>query len=354
MLSIIAFHIISQSNALGEENSNNFIFSVIFHGGGRLACNVFIMIGAYFLVDLPFRMERILQLYLKVLIVCALTTMFMLFVAPEVCINIGREVIIKQFFPISGNPYWFVSTYIFMLILTPILNLIISNKETLAYQKTLMILSLILMCIGSIPFFYNDSVFSNDLTWFVFLYIFIGLIKKHPIKLLSSKLFCFIGAFGAYFIMCATTIIFNNIKGDWAYAWEIRFFYISHYQTVFAFLCALFTFSLFLQFDFSNKKIDWVAKHTFGVYLLHQVPIIYVTGWLWNDVFIINKYFNSITFIPYSFGILLTVFILCTLADSILDVVVKEIMSISIVIRFCARINKKVYISLLKSSSSGG
>ena len=69
-MSIIAYHMIAQSDAFAYVSGANFYFSLAFHGGGRLACSVFVLIGAYFLTDKPFRTKRFLRLWLKTVCVC--------------------------------------------------------------------------------------------------------------------------------------------------------------------------------------------------------------------------------------------------------------------------------------------
>lgn len=64
-LFVLAFHLISQSDALGDLNTQNFTFSFFFHAGGRMACNVFVMIGAYFLTQKHVSFKQIFRLEFK-------------------------------------------------------------------------------------------------------------------------------------------------------------------------------------------------------------------------------------------------------------------------------------------------
>ncbi|WNX85164.1 acyltransferase [Agathobaculum sp. NTUH-O15-33] len=340
MLFVIAYHIISQSNALDVVNSDNFVFCVVFHAGGRMACNIFVMIGAFFLVDLPFRVERITQLYIKTLFACLLVNGFILLTFPHIT---NTSLYFLQFFPIAGKPYWFIQNYIFLLVLSPFLNQILHNNKNNAYIKGLLFGALVIVALGSIPLLSTYIPFSNDLVWFVFLYCLMGYLKQHPIRILASKYTCLLIALMMYSVMCVSVLIFDHLKTMWLHAWEIRFFFVSTYQSFFSFICALCLFYFFVNIRIPTSKIiNVIARHSFGIFILHQVPILYWDGWVWKYFFKIDVQFNTPQFIPYCFFVMFAVVIMGMLIDKILNLFVIKIVGIRPVKCFCAFVNRNV------------
>ena len=63
MLSIIGIHVYTQTNAsrLTIDNGLNYIFIVFIAYGGRLVCNCYVMIGAWFLTESDFKAERVVN-----------------------------------------------------------------------------------------------------------------------------------------------------------------------------------------------------------------------------------------------------------------------------------------------------
>ncbi len=68
MISILMFHIYTQTDAgkLEIMDGISYLFLVFVGYGGRLSCNCFVMIGAWFLCDLKFKPQRVVNLWLQV------------------------------------------------------------------------------------------------------------------------------------------------------------------------------------------------------------------------------------------------------------------------------------------------
>lgn len=65
MLCIVIGHFVGQSGILKIYNINNFniIFLNIISNGLRIATNIFLMIGTYFMVDSKYKSKNILKIY---------------------------------------------------------------------------------------------------------------------------------------------------------------------------------------------------------------------------------------------------------------------------------------------------
>lgn len=320
---VIAFHMIAQSDVLDNCSISNYVFSVFFHAGGRLACSVFVIIGAYFLVDIPFHTYRIAHLFIKTIITVAIIDFALLMFSENLAETVSITELIIQIFPIIGKPYWFIDAYIYMLILSPILNFILQKPEMQNYRYFLIVLSVAFILVGSWPATFELFPFSNDAIWFCFLYLLTGELKHHEIfnsikKSTWAALFLI-----CYLFSCGVSLVCNHLKSVWEYAWILRFFYISTYQSVFAFVAAVSLFGFFLHINISNNKlcavIGKISSHTFGIFLIHQVPLLWLNGWLWNQVFHIKQYAYQSYFPAWCFLSLCICFFMCFIADLLLE-----------------------------------
>lgn len=322
-LMVIAFHMIAQSDVLDNCSAENYVFSVIFHAGGRMACSVFVIIGAYFLVDIPFRTYRVIHLFLKTAVTVAAIDLLIALFANNLLETSSIGKLVLQIFPIAGKPYWFVDAYIYMLILSPILNRMLNEVRMQNYVKVLLILSMFFVVMGSHPSSFETFPFVNDTLWFCFLYLLTGKLKRMNFFNSISR-----GKWAALFIInyiliCGICIICNNLKSTWEYAWILRFFYVSTYQSIFAFVAAISLFGWFLHIDISNNRIcvaiETISRHTFGVFLIHQVPLLWKNGWLWNELFNIKEYAYTTWFPRKCFVSLVCCFCICFVLDILLE-----------------------------------
>ena len=62
-----------------------------------------------------------------------------------------------------------------------------------------------------------------------------------------------------------------------------------------------------------SKIINLLASATFGVYLIHDNN--FVRPFLWHKVFMNASFQNSPYLIPYSIGVILLVYVVCTLIE---------------------------------------
>jgi len=341
-LFVISYHMIAQSNALASENGDNFLFSVIFHSCGRIAIAVFIMISSHFLVDTPFKIKRVLRVYLKTLLVCLFVTLAV-WVLPldKTGLHFDKACLV-QLLPVVGVPYSFILGYMFLLLVSPILNLFLHDARYDTYRKRLIILFAILIGICSFPPFGKQAIFRSDELIFCFIYLLIGELKLKSKTLFKSNnmnlciaLLCLFGA------ICSV-LVFDKIKEVWPYAWEIRFFYISVYQSILPFGCALFLFEYFRRLEVGQiQAINWFGKRTFGVFLIHQVPILYQNGWLRNRVFHLSEYFGTSEFIPYCYFVLFCVFFCCVGIDVLFDAMLRRIMDAKWFTSIASRVSRR-------------
>ena len=97
ILAIISDHFVQQSGIAAEGDIN--VFYCVMTSLSRVSCSVFIIISAWFLIDMPFRFKRVLHTWLTVIM---FTVPIMLY-----CMHIGlatKANLYYAFLPIEGSP----------------------------------------------------------------------------------------------------------------------------------------------------------------------------------------------------------------------------------------------------------
>lgn len=134
-----------------------------------VAVNCFVMISGYFLIDkLSLRWKGMLKIWLQAFFYCVVFLMIM-FTGETV----GLKDVIKELLPVYGTRYWFLTTYMGLMLVAPFLSRIAISLEK--RQCGIMLLALFVISIG---FLYGKIYAGFDtIIWFSFLYLVAGYIK---------------------------------------------------------------------------------------------------------------------------------------------------------------------------------
>ena len=113
-----SFHnTVSMSNILVSD------FLLVF---SSISVNLYVMVSGYFLVDLDFKMSRIVRTWVQACFYSCIITIIMmsLGLVPYSIVAIG-----KSFFPLSTDAYWFVTQFIGLMILSPFLAMLVRQMS---------------------------------------------------------------------------------------------------------------------------------------------------------------------------------------------------------------------------------
>ena len=172
MLMIVVLHVNSHGGVLNNVSYFNVTIARLFESFSLPAVNIFVLISGYFLVDSRFKLSKILKLVLQVWfyswIICVI-----LFITGWG--SFAAKDVISIAFPISYKEYWFITAYLLMYIMSPVLNILI-NSLSRNQHKFLMISLLVITSVwhdlvpASDPLFiHNGYIFYFKLTTFLFI-----------------------------------------------------------------------------------------------------------------------------------------------------------------------------------------
>lgn len=240
------------------------------------AVNIYVLIAGYFMVDSEFRITKALKLWLQILFYSLLIPV--LFIATGVLTVKDLTVydILQYIFPVSMNQYWFGTEYLLLLLLSPVLNAGVKALTRRALKNVLLVLLFVTSVIPScLPVILSYDQKGYDLLWFLTLYVTAAYIRLYGFPFLDGK---GKGRAAAGFLL-STVLIFGWMYGMNFIAVKTGHFTEKvtmsfHYNHILVWFAAVFAFYFFLQLGITGKKtgtvINWLARGTFGIYLLHE------------------------------------------------------------------------------------
>lgn len=310
ILMIILHHFAVHGKFDFENDQLNEFFVQIFSIGGKLGVNIFVLISGYFLVKSKFKVKKVVLLVFQVLF-WSVTVMAVIygfgFAEPD------PNVIFKSFFPITYKMYWFASAYVVLYLLSPFLNIFINSASKKQLRALIVLLFVLWSILGTVM---NSSLEINDLGWFIFLYFVAAYIRLYPNKQTEKKASNF-----SLFGVCIALEIFLM----WIYhtfGFQLSFCYeetkkykcLIKQEYLLIFLAAVFIFLGFKNLKIGSIKIvNVISSATFGVYLIHDNPVLRPV--LWQDILKTQNYSNSLRLAPYAVCIVLLIYVCCTVLE---------------------------------------
>lgn len=314
MVLIVGFHMIGQTkmDGCGPEDGIAYYYCIFMGSAGRLVCNTFVMIGAWFLVDSKFRPERVVNLWLEIFIYSVTITVICLGIG---CEDAGIVTLVQAFFPIFGRPVWFGAEYICLLLLTPWLNEMLGEKNWHRTRQAVKLFSvLIIGCATLFPIGHTTPAFS-ELVWFCFLYLFIGLYKRGHMPVCQKiEKYSFVWFLLSYLILCGMKIMADVMGIE-----PLRYlynYYRGHYEALFGFSCSFFLFLAFKNWNMGySRLVNLISRSAFAIYIIHQTPAFY--RYMWNGIFQVNASVENGNIIGYSLFVTAVIFVACVCIDNI-------------------------------------
>lgn len=305
MLFIVADHYAGQSGTAVYDTLPHALFFSALGAGSRLGCDLFVILGAWFLCRQPFRTRRVLGLWLSLWLYTVPLTLLCWLVPGS---NVGLGTLRWAVFPVSTQQLWFISQYVMLLLLSPVLNLLLRALPRSGLRALLGVTGLFL--VGYSTLFAEDGVF-GDLLWsFLFLYLLTGYFRLYPDNRLSRAL----RANAAPWLALAFVVLLTLGRGvaQWQGMDGKVMQYLEYYRTALGaapnILCAFCFFFAFQKLHMGSvKAINLLASATLGVYIIHQTPA--VIGLLWTGVFRTQNHVGSA---PYALFVILAVYLGCS------------------------------------------
>ena len=273
---------------------------------GKVGVNLFVLISGYFLIDNnKFKSKKIISIILMMFIFSISLGLIFFFVEKK---EFSISLLHSMIFPFGDNLWWFMTSYLVLYILSPLINRGIKAMN----KKMHLILIIILLIIWSLlPTFLYENYGYSIFGWFITLYLIASYIKLYDINLKMKPWLGIILSVGIFLIWFAIrNVLHAYINPDKDILRRIIGWFALDDMNNFVQIISVITF--FLSFKGIKMKeikpINYIASFTLGIYLFHDH--IDMRKFLWITLFKNASFAASPLLILYSIGIILLVFLM--------------------------------------------
>lgn len=264
---------------------------------------LFVLISGFYGIQLSFR--KIIKFIFPVAFYYVILSLFDFF------INGGS--IINCFLFISRSPYWFVRTYFWLLLTSPIINKYLSSTEPRRRSLVVMILGGISIWMGVTG---GDPSLDGgkNLVHFWFLYgvgYSIKCNQSMTAKISLKVLFLLYAAFNILIILTFSLLLGHFVYSEVLYDWCFK------YNSLVLIIDSCILFIMFSKLRFYSSVVNYIASSCFSVYLISEHHLIRQ----FIIAPIINYYYDSShLFFLFLETIILAIllFLFCMLVDRLL------------------------------------
>lgn len=329
-LFVLSYHTVNATidiNAL--ELPSRFIMTGLFFLMGRISVNIFVIISAWFLCKYNFKLERITNTWLS--------TIFYTVPIAITFVYFGKAdlvYLITNMFPVFFQPLWFITTYVFLLFLTPLLNLILSKYEKRKCRNMIIFLSVLFV----LPMTFLPRVrgaFYSEVGWFCVLYLITGYLRIYqPLKIVNNKKICLLVFIISYLFIISWYILYYDVPYKFLsnyleFAGITYASFLNFTSSLPSFFASFSFFFLFKNMNITklNNVINYISKTSLDVYILLSLKgpsdLIF-----WVDIFDLDVYINSGNIFMNVTIVIIAAFVITSLIGRIRIYIVDKIMQL--------------------------
>lgn len=307
MFMVIGLHIVGNGVL---DNTNpiaygrlNFFMGHFLESFFIMAVCCYVLISGYFGIRSNFK--KLLTLYLPILFYSIL---FLFIIKYLFGLQFGLRDIV-YFFPFLSTQYWFVTSYILLFLIAPLLNIILKSLTKFQLQGVLIICGLLFVLIPTFTPFTLTHDRGFGIINFIVLY-FLGFYLRNyfNIKNKGSNVYTL-----AYIGICVLLFLINILFAKYLgynKGWQNKFY---GYDTIFVYISAISFFLIFNSLDFKSLAITKIAPLVFYIYIIHEHPL--VREVLYSQILNSPHYYYLNTWILNTFFCMILVFISCLLIE---------------------------------------
>lgn len=249
------------------------------------AVNIFMFISGYFMISSKFKIRRLAELVFQALFYSA--GVYGLFVllgqAPD---RNDRYGLLPYFLPIHMETYWFLSAYVIIYLLLPLL---ISGVHAMTKKQLQGVIFWLLLfeCVikSFLPVRLSMDSKGYSFLWYLTLFLAGAYVRLYGFRFLHTARRGRLLYFGSSLLILAEIRIVSQIQARTGHLKEMTTVALE-YNHILVFCSAIGIFAAFLHAKQPGEKIARLAgrlsPYCLGVYLLQESPLI---RYLWQDWF---------------------------------------------------------------------
>ena len=289
-----------------------------------VAVNCFVLISGYFSIKLKVR--SLLKFYLQCFIIGLFSYLFYIGLSGGFSTWQSAEglftmkILIERLLAFTHNGWWFVVSYVGLMLLSPLLNSAVDNMTRKRFLHSLILFSIVILYLG---WYQKVEVtnYGNSLISFIWIYLLGRYIGKH-VQIESIRKYRWLWLAG---YLISALALFGMIM--LRYHFSIEMHYPLDYNNPFVVVAAMMLLLFFLSFSFRSKVINGIASSVFAAYLI-QESCYFGHEWLYPQMREMFVHVSDGWRILALLGISIVFMLLCVLVDKILGILSQWILTI--------------------------
>lgn len=326
MMMVVVLHYLGKGELLpkltGENIGNAGMAAWLLEAFCIVAVNVYMLISGYFLCMSSFKLSRLIRLWLQLWMYSVGIGLLAAFsgILPAGEFNI--HYLLTLLFPISMGHYWFLTAYIYLYLLLPLIGMGL-RKLTKEQMQVAIGLLLFAFCLVKtvLPVRLEEDRQGYDCLWYLCVFLVAAYIRRFGIPFLEKKFRSLL----LYVVSCVALFVFTmglrqvylctgSLGGILTIGLE--------YNHLLPFLASVGLFGVFLKVNVPKKIAGIVIKiapYTLGVYLLHENTG--VKNYIWKNWFHAGSIASVGELVLWTVIAVLSVFVCGILVDMLREAV---------------------------------
>ncbi len=238
-----------------------------------VAVNVYMFLSGYFLSGSSFRLSRLIQLWMQVWLYSVALGLAGALSGVMRDAKFDLHYLLALIFPILMGHYWFMTAYVFLYLMLPLVGMAVERMTKRQLQVTLGLLLLAFCVIKSVlPLRLDMAGQGYDCLWYLCVFLTAAYVRKFGISVLDRKWTGAILYVGGCLGVFAGTLALRQVYLRTGSLERMLTMFLE-YNHVLPFLAAVGLFGIFRKVQVKGKAaaaINRIAPYTLGVYLLHE------------------------------------------------------------------------------------
>ncbi len=303
---VVVLHLLSVSGLLNVSHTDAGAYAIAYGVQAFCICavNVFALTSGYVCSQQKFRLNRVLRLWLQVFFY----SFVFFFVNIVIYNNFTVKNLIRSFFPVLTDKFWYFTAYFLLMFLMPVFNIVIAKVEKKQYVLWLGIIG-ICFSLATMVFEIWQIYAGYTWIWLAYLYFVGAYLKKFgcPIRnkgiLLAAYILLSLFIVGLHIAICRLGFVHRA-----------RMFYF--YSSIFVLIQSIALFALFVGVNISGRfkqTMRYIASLTFGIYLSHSYLISYANHY--SFIRIAER--STLLYIPLTIAYAVVIFVASSVIEAL-------------------------------------
>lgn len=280
MMMVVVLHYLGKGKLLpdlsGETLGSTGTVAWLLEAFCIVAVNAYMLISGYFLSQSSFKVSRLLQLWLQIWVYSVGFGLLGALAGIVVETPVDIHYVLTLVFPVSMGHYWFMSAYVYMYLLLPLVGLAVRHMSKKQMQWSIGLLLFAYSILKSVlPLRLELDSQGYDAIWYLCVFLLAAYVRKFGLCLRKNT--APTKGWGLIYIVGAI-LVFGGLMGMRALYLETGSFQrmlkmSMEYNHVFVLLASLGLFMVFKNLNVTPKLATLTKKlapFSLGVYLLHE------------------------------------------------------------------------------------